>query len=117
MSARHQRRFWRICRIYFRRFRISVWFLILALLASIIYVNQVGLPDFVKRPLLEKLKARGLDLQFSKLRLSWYQGIVAENVHFGPANQELPAHLNVSKVQVHINWNAAAHLQLQIDSL
>src|SRR5258708_3448395 len=117
MGAHHKRRFWRVCRVYFRRLRISMWFLVLAFLAGIIYVNQVGLPGFLKRPLLEKLRARGLDLQFSRLRLSWYQGIVAENVHFGPADQPFSPHLNVAEVQVLLNWNALRHLQIQVDSL
>ncbi|HTL17683.1 MAG TPA: hypothetical protein VL793_10620, partial [Patescibacteria group bacterium] len=117
MGAHQQRRFWRLCRLYFRGFRIFIWLLILAALAALIYINQVGLPDLIKNPLLEKLRARGLDLRFSRLRLSWYQGIVAENVHFGPADQQLSPHLNVAEVQVRLNWNALAHLRVQVDSL
>ena len=33
--------------------------------------------------MLERLRARGLDLSFSRLRLSWFEGIVAEQVRFG----------------------------------
>ena len=117
MGAHHKRGFWRTCRVYFRRFRITVWLGVLVLLAALIYVNQVGLPDFVKRPVLEELRARGLDLQFSRLRLSWYQGIVAENVHLGPTDQLLTPHLKVAEVQVRLNWNALAHLHLQVDAL
>jgi hypothetical protein len=117
MGAHHKHRFWRICRIYFRRFRIAVWLLVLTVLSALVYVNQVGLPDFAKRPLLEKLRERGLDLEFSRLRLSYYHGIMAENVHFGPADQKLAPHLSVGEVQVRLNWDALAHLQLQIDSL
>src|SRR5215472_17549742 len=118
MGAHHKRRFWRICRIYFRRFRISMWLLVLAVLGGVIYLNQVGLPGFIKRPLLEKLREQGIDLQFSRLRLTWDQGVVAENVHFGPSAQEEPTpQLNVAEVQVRLNWNALRHLQLQVDSL
>jgi AsmA-like protein len=117
MGAHHKSRFWRICRLYFRGFRIVVWLLILTALAGLIYVNQIGLPDVVKRPLLDKLRARGLDLQFSRLRVSWNQGVVAENVHFGPADQEISPHLNVAEVQVRLNWKALAHLRIQVDSL
>ena len=83
MATRQKGRFWRTCRIYFRRVRITVWLVILALLGALVYLNQIGLPDFAKKPLLENLRARGLDLQFSRLRLSWYRGLVAENVRFG----------------------------------
>ncbi|MCY7313931.1 MAG: hypothetical protein LH491_09965, partial [Pseudoxanthomonas sp.] len=36
---------------------------------AFVYVNQVGLPDFVKRPLLAQLQARGLNMDFSRLRV------------------------------------------------
>ena len=117
MGRGHKSRFWRLCRLYFRGLRILVWLLILAVLSVLIYVNQVGLPDVLKRPLLERLRARGLDLQFSRLRLSWNQGIVAENVHFGPAGQQLSPQLKIAEVQVRLNWDALAHLRLQVDSL
>ena len=117
MGARQKIRVWRRCRLCFRSVRIFVWLLILTVLAALIYVNQVGLPDFLKHPLLERLRARGLDLQFSRLRLSWNQGIVAENVHFGPADQQISPHLNVAEVQVRLNWDALAHLKIQVDSL
>jgi hypothetical protein len=117
MGSQKKGRFWRICRVYFRRFRISVWLLVLTLLAAVVYLNQVGLPDLVKRPLLRKLKERGVDLQFSRLRLSWYEGIVAENVRFGPADQQFSPHLKVADVEVRLNWAALRHLQVQIDSL
>src|SRR5579859_4142563 len=106
MGAHHKSRIWRLCRLYFRSFRILVWLLILAALGALVYINQIGLPDLVKTPLLERLRSRGLDLQFSRLRLSWNQGIIAENVHFGPADQQISPHLNVAEVQVRLNWNA-----------
>jgi len=117
MGAHHKSRIWRLCRLYFRSFRILVWLLILAALGALVYINQIGLPDLVKTPLLERLRSRGLDLQFSRLRLSWNQGIIAENVHFGPADQQISPHLNVAEVQVRLNWNAMAHFRIQVDSL
>jgi len=57
MASRPKSRFWRICRIYFRRLRITVWLLILALLGALVYLNQIGLPNLLKKPLLEKLRA------------------------------------------------------------
>jgi len=117
MAERQKRRFWRVCRIYFRRFRICVWVLILCILASLIYVNQVGLPGFIKRPLLETLRERGVELQFARLRLSWYRGIVAEEVKFGPTAEKFGPHLKLAQVRVQVNWRALARLRLQVDSL
>src|SRR5437879_5935349 len=117
MAFRPKRRFWRICRIYFRRFRIGVWLVILGLVGTLVYLNQVGLPGFLKKPLLEKLRARGLDLQFSRLRLRWYHGIVAENVRFGRADDPLSPQLTLSEVEVELNRKALGRLQFEVKSL
>jgi hypothetical protein len=117
MGGHKKGRFWRVCRIYFRHFRILVWLAVLAVLAAVIYLNQIGLPEMVKRPLLNKLHDRGLDLKFSRLRLSWSEGLIAENVHFGPADVEFSPHLKVEEVRVRLNWRALAHRQVQVDSL
>jgi len=112
-----KRGIWRTCRVYFRRFRITVWLLILALLGALLYLTQIGLPDFAKKPLLENLRARGLDLQFSRLRLNWHHGIVAENVRFGQTDEPLSPQLTVELVQVRLNHEALARLQIQVDSV
>ena len=112
MAARQKGRFWRNCRTYFRRVRITVWLVILALLGG-----RVGLPDFAKKPLLEKVRARGFDLQFSRLRLSWYHGLVAENVRFGRADEPLSPQLTLGEVRVRLNYKALTRLQFQVDSL
>jgi hypothetical protein len=117
MGTRQKGRFWRTARIYFRRFRITVWLLVLILLGGLVYLNQIGLPNFAKKPLLENLRARGLDLQFSRLRLSWQHGLVAENVRFGRADEPLSPQLTLAEVRLRFNHAALARLQFQIDSL
>ncbi len=117
MAPRQHRSFWQTCRIYFRRVRITVWLLILALVGALVYLNQIGLPGFVKNPLLDKLRASGLDLQFSRLRLTWYRGIVAENVRFGRADDPSSPQLTVAEALLQLDHHALARLQFRIDSL
>src|SRR5438128_1529778 len=114
MALRDKSRFWRKCRILFRRFRITVLSLTLALLAALLYLNQVGLPGFLKRPLLDKLRAHGIDLQFSRLRWRWAQGIVAENVRFGGTAKGTAPEFTARQAQVQIDEKALAHLQFQV---
>src|SRR5262245_58450929 len=102
-SRSTQRSFWRRCRVYFRRLRIAVWLVILLLLGAFVYLNQIGLPGLIKKPLIEKLRARGFDLQFSRLRLRWYQGIVAENVRFGRAGDPSSPQLTLSELKVSLD--------------
>jgi hypothetical protein len=96
---------------------LAVWLVLLTLLGTLLYLNQVGLPGFVKKPLLEKVRARGIDLQFSRLRLSWYEGVVAEDVRFGRAEDSLSPQLTLREVQVRLNLRALSRLRLQVDSL
>lgn len=115
--ARSKSHFWRLLRIYFRRFRITVLMITLGLLVLVVYLNQHGLPDFVKRPILEKLRARGLDLEFSRMRLRWHRGIVADNVHFGGVEVSTLPRLSAKEVEIDLDLRALTRLQLQVDSL
>ena len=124
-----RRRILRKARVYFRRFRILLWSIILLLVIAVLYLNQVGLPDFMRGPLLAQLQARGIDFQFQRLRWRWHEGIVAEGVKFGrgrppgralspraPLDDPLPS-LSASEVQVRLNGRQLARLKLQVDSL
>jgi hypothetical protein len=109
--------FWRLLRIYFRRFRITVLLVLLVLLSAVIYLNQHGLPDFVKRPIVAKLRTHGLDLEFSRMRLRWHRGIVAEDVRFGSVEEPALPKLSAKEVEIDVNLRALSRLQLQVDSL
>jgi len=106
---------WQRLRIYFRRFRIMVLLVLLVLVCAGAYVNQIGLPDFVKRPLLENLRSRGVDLEFTRLRLRGYRGIVAENVRVLGTNNTpgLPV-FAARSADVQLNYEAFAHLKLEV---
>ena len=110
MTPRPKLKFWRRFRTYFRRVRIALWVLLLLGICALIYLNQVGLPDFVKRPLLQKLQARGIDLQFSRLRLRFAEGVVADNVtlRLGRAGETQAPRLSLSEIQMQLNWRALA---------
>ena len=109
-SMPKRRGFWRTCRTCFRYTRIAIWLVVLTLLGFLIYVNQIGLPGFVKKPLLQKLRERGVDLQFSRLRLRW-EGIVAENVRFNSTDEPLSPEFKLAQVQVQLNHKALSKFQ------
>jgi hypothetical protein len=117
MSGKSRNRFWRILRVYFRRFRIFIWIIVLAILGSILYLNRIGLPDFAKKPILAKLRQQGIELQFARLRLTWDRGIVADQVRFGATDQKRIAHLRARTAEIQFNHRAMLHFHLQVDSL
>jgi hypothetical protein len=87
MAERVQSRFWRGCRFCFRWCRIALLLLVLFAVCLVIFVTQVGIPETVKTPLLAELRARGIDLQFKRMRWDWSRGIIAEQVTIGETNQ------------------------------
>ncbi len=101
----------------FRYFRIACWLLVLFLVGAWVYLNQVGLPDFIKEPILTEMRQRGLDLHFSRLRLHWYRGIVAENVNFGQTGKELGPQVYIDDLEIRFNHEALRHLRLEVSAV
>lgn len=109
--------FWRKCRTGFRWFRIAMLLAVLALVCAFVWFNRVGLPDFLKRPLVEKLRARGVELEFTRLRLRFVRGLVAENVRLGHAAAPGSPTLSLAEVQLRLDHHAMLHRRLQINGL
>lgn len=116
-NPRPKHKFWRLCRIYFRRFRISIWIVTIVILSGLLYLNRVGLPDFVKRPLVSKLREQGVALEFAVLRWHWGDGFVAYKVSFGSMHEPAAPVLLAEKVQIKINSRALLARRLQVDLL
>lgn len=116
MATQAQPSRWRLFRLIFRRCRITLWLVILAIVLALLYLDVVGLPGFIKRPLVQKLHDRGIDLQFTRLRLIPFRGIVADNVFVGDTNAAIPQ-LDLREFQIRLDYAALLKRQLQIQSL
>jgi hypothetical protein len=90
---------------------------ILVLVVTGVFLNKVGLPGFVKKRLVEELRAQGWDVDFSRVRLRWRRGIVTENLHLQRANQFSGPHLFVNEAQCHLNHAAFRRLRLDVDAV
>jgi hypothetical protein len=109
--------FWRKCRVCFRWCRISVWLLLLVLVCAVAWFNRIGLPDFLKTRLVATLHEHGVNLEFSRLRLRFERGLVAENVRIGGAENVASPVLTLAEVQLKLDFRALLHRQLQVDGL
>lgn len=109
--------FWRRCRITFRWCRIAVWLAVLALLCALVWLNRVGVPDFLKTRLVAAAHDRGIELQFSRLRLRFVRGLVADNVRIGGTNALGNPSLTLAEVQLKLDHTALLHRRLQLDAL
>ena len=57
--------------------------LLLVVAGAALYLNQAGLPDFVKRSLQARLAKRGVQLEFDWLRMDWNGAWQAGQLRFG----------------------------------
>src|SRR4051812_37346086 len=109
-----QRGFWRKIRLSVRWARRAVLILVAAIAIALVWFNRVGLPDFVKNPLIEKLRARGIVLEFSSLRLRLSRGVVAENVRISSLNISDGPTLSLAEAQLLPDFLAMMRGQLQV---
>jgi hypothetical protein len=109
--------FWRKCRVGFRWCRISVLLLVLAAVCALVWFNQIGLPNFLKTRLVATLHERGIELEFSRMRLRFGRGIVAENVRIGGGKISANPTLTLAEIQLQIDYRALLSRRLQVDGL
>jgi hypothetical protein len=109
--------FWHKCRVGFRWLRICIWFVVLAALCAIVWFNQIGLPDFLKTRLVATLHERGVDLDFSRMRLRFGHGLVAENVRLTGAQYVAGPVLTLDEARLQLNFRALLHRQMQVEGL
>lgn len=109
--------FWRVCRVSFRCVRILVWLLVLAVLCLFLWFNQVGVPDFIKHPVLAELKARGLEVEFQRLRWQWFRGLVAEGIDVEKSGEAGGPHFSVAEVEVQLDPEALRNFHFLVSGI
>src|ERR1044071_4861568 len=117
MAPTPQRRSRQRFRRYFRWCRIGFLLFVLLLLGCLTYLNRVGVPEFLKARLVAELRSRGVVLGFTRMRLRWYHGLVAENVRLGRADAPAGPRLSVGEIDIKLDRAALHELRLRVDSL
>jgi hypothetical protein len=109
--------FWGKCRTTLRWCRFTAWFLILLILCLGIRLNHVGLPDFLKTRVIAALRENGVQLEFSRMRLSLVRGVVADNVHLGDVKNSDSFAFTAREIQLQLDYAALLRWRLQVDGL
>jgi hypothetical protein len=112
-----QRRGVRIARKIFRWCRITVWFAIFLAVVAVAYLHLVGLPNYLKTPLLAKMRRRGVEARFTEARLGWGPAIVVENVAFSPTNSPAGPHVSARLMEMQLNLRALLRGGIRVDSV
>jgi hypothetical protein len=104
-------------RAVFRWVRVAVLFAIFLLVASVAYLHFVGLPDFLKRSLLERLRERGFEVQFTSARLGWGSDILVEDAAFHRTDRPLAPRLAAGETEIHLDPVKLLHRRLSLTAL
>ena len=109
--------FWRKCRIALRCVRFTIWAILLLILAAFAWLNLVGLPGFLKTRLVTALHERGVELEFTRMRLRLVHGLICDNVRIGTPHETGNPVLTAREVQLRLSYPALLHRRLQVDGL
>ena len=97
--------------------RILLLFAIFLMVAAGAYLNLIGLPDFLKLALLNHLRERGFELQFTSARLGWGPAVVVDNAAFHRADRPLSPRLAAGETVVYLNAAKLLRRRLSADGL
>ena len=82
-----------------------------------VYLNQVGVPFFAKDWLLDSFRARGLSLNFERVRVRLGRGIVAENIAVESLKASGHERVSAAQLQLKLNWNSVFHFAPEIEAI
>ncbi|MGA2749349.1 MAG: hypothetical protein ABSG59_11285 [Verrucomicrobiota bacterium] len=116
MGSFFQRKPVRLARLVFRWCRIVVLFGVFLAVAALAYFHLIGLPEFVKQPLLREIRRRGFEARFSEARLAWGPSIVVRNAAFLPIGPSFIPRLSAGRAELALNGNALLRRRLHVDS-
>lgn len=112
--SRRRGRWLRIC---LRWVGVLVAFGVVVVLLLAFYLNRVGLPDVVKDRLVATLREHGWVLQFSRLRLKWTRGIVAEDLQLQRTNWPAGPQFFIDKAECPLSHAALRNLEVLATSI
>jgi hypothetical protein len=106
--------FWRVARRLFRYARIATLLLVLGLVGFALYLNQVGLPEFLRARLIEELRRHGIQLNCDRLRWAFYRGVLATDVSFGPPGAEQGLQAAAQEIAILPDVDGLLHGRLEL---
>src|ERR1043166_148736 len=117
MASFFKSRFFRACRRVFRWCRILILLLVLILVGAGIYLNEVGLPEFMKQRVLARLRQNNIELEFRRMRLRWYRGIVVDDAVIRRPNDPFRPKLTARNAEFDVGLNLAQSSAFNLKSV
>jgi hypothetical protein len=98
----------------FRCLRITLLLLLFLGICAFLWLNQRGLPAFLREPVLGQLRAQGLEVGVTRLRLRGYQTIVAEDVRLEQKAAGLAPRVAARQLVIHTQLGALLRGQVRL---
>ncbi|MEI7863763.1 MAG: hypothetical protein WCI38_00225 [Chthoniobacterales bacterium] len=96
----------------------SVQILLFAMLpAAILWLEFAGVPPFCYPPLIEAAKKEGLELSFSRMRLSMMQGAVLDKVRLSASGLPTNGEVAVDHASIALNWGKLLRGAVELTAL
>ena len=111
------KRFLKVARRLFRWGRIALLCLVLSTVLSLIYLHYAGLPGFLATRLRQAFHDQGIELQFTRLRLRWYQGLVVSGLRIGSVKDEMAPRLTADEGSLRFDHTALRHLDFKFEAV
>lgn len=92
-------------------------FVFVAVPALIVWLQFVGLPPLLYGPLKDAARQQGLDLSFSRLRVSVFQGLVLDDVRLSAKSLPAKNEVAVDRASVAVNWRQLLRGKFEISAL
>jgi hypothetical protein len=99
-----------------RGLRIVLLLFVFAAIVTAFFLNKIGLPDFAKERVVQYLRSKGWEAEFSRLRLRWGRGIVADEVHVRRTNDWRGPHLFVEQAVCGLDFGSWRDPKIEVRS-
>jgi hypothetical protein len=97
-----------------RLLRVTVLLLLLVIIGVVFYLHKKGLPQFVKEPLVAKLREQGWDVQFSNMRLGLGTSVIIDKPSFRRLDRSFAADISAARTDVHVDAFKLFHRKISL---
>lgn len=92
-------------------------FLFVAVPGVVLWLQFVGLPSFLHHPVVEEASKEGLDLAFSRMRVSLLQGLVLDEVRLSAESLPPENEVAVDRASIAVDWRRLLRGEFHISGL
>ncbi|MGZ5543710.1 MAG: hypothetical protein ACXWIU_03460, partial [Limisphaerales bacterium] len=85
-------------------------------IATVFYLHEKGLPEFVKKPLVANLRERGWDVQFSNMRLGFGTSVIIDKPAFRRMDPSFAADISASRTDIHLDPAKLLHGRINLSA-